>query len=215
VAVQIDDAWIREVTVTLPELPESRRRRYVDSMKLTSYEADVIITDPALANLLEDLVSRGCDPKEAASWIMGEFLQACRERECDPQDLPVPPDGLVRLIRLVRQGEISRGIARVVFQQVWKQGADPDVYIAENNLRMVSDPADLARHVDRVIDANPQSVADYRAGKTKAMGFLVGQVMRAMQGKADPALLNQLMAQRLQTGDDAAADAMPQDKPAG
>ncbi len=196
--VKISDDWIRTVKENLPELPEKRRERYQSDWGMSFYEAEIITTHPALANLFEQTAAICQRPKDVASWIMGDLLQSCKENECEPQDLWMPPQSLSRLIMLVNEGTINRGTARKVFLQILKQKVDPDEYIDANNLRMVSNPDALKQAIDRVVLANPQSVADYKSGKTKAMGFLVGQVMRAMQGKADPALLNQLLTQKLE-----------------
>ena len=193
VAVRIDDDWLDGIRDTLPELPESRRRRYQNDSGLTEYEADILTTHPALAELFEQAAALCGRPKDVTSWIMGELMQSCKEKECEPQDLYLPPASLARLITLVEAGKINRNIARKVFQQIIDQRVDPDEYIAANNLAMVSDTGALAAAIDSALAANPQSVADYKAGKTKAVGFLVGQVMKAMQGKADPGLLNKLL----------------------
>ncbi|HBP39105.1 MAG TPA: Asp-tRNA(Asn)/Glu-tRNA(Gln) amidotransferase GatCAB subunit B [Clostridiales bacterium] len=197
VAVRIGEDWISDVAATLPELPESRRQRYQNDWGLSAYDAQILTGDPALAALQEQTVALCGHPKEVASWIMGEFLQSCKENECEPQDLHVPPTSLSRLVVLVGEGVINRSTARKVFQQIWQQQADPDAYIDAHNLRMVSSPEALRQAIEQVLAANPQSLADYRSGKTQALTFLVGQVMRAMQGKANPALLNQMLTERL------------------
>jgi aspartyl-tRNA(Asn)/glutamyl-tRNA(Gln) amidotransferase subunit B len=197
-AVRIDDAWIAGVRDSLPELPESRRQRYQENWGLTTYEADILTTHPALAELFEETAAISGRPKDAAGWIMGEFLQTCKEKECEPQDLFLPPRSLARLIMLVDEGQINRATGRKVLQQIVEQRVDPDKYIDRENLRMIRNTDELARVIADILVANPQSIADYKAGKTKAMGFLVGQVMRAMQGKADPALLNQLLREALE-----------------
>lgn len=197
VAVRIGEDWIEDISSHLPELPESRRARYQADWGLSTYEADIMTTHPALASLFESTTAICSRPKDAASWIMGELMQSCKEKECEPQDLYMPPASLARLILLVEDGKINRNTARKVFLQVLDNRVDPDTYIAANNLAMVSDTGALAAAIDAALAANPQSVADFRAGKTKVIGFLVGQVMRAMQGKADPALLNKLLEDKL------------------
>lgn len=197
VAVRIDDDWLSQVRDHLPELPESRRERYQGDWGISAYEADILTTHPALANLFEETTRLSNRPKDAASWIMGELMQKLKELECEPQDLYMPPQSLSRLITLIEEGKINRNIARRVFQQILENHADPDQYIAENSLAMVSDTSALTAAIAAAIAQNPQSVTDYKAGKTKVLGFLVGQVMRAMQGKADPALLNRLLEDKL------------------
>jgi len=197
VAVRIDDSWLQAVSEHLPELPESRRERYQCDWGISAYEADILTTHPALANLFEETTRLSKRPKDAASWIMGELMQKLKELECEPQDLNMPAQSLSRLITLIEEGKINRNIARNVFQQILENKVDPDQYIADNSLTMVSDASALTAAIASVIARNPQSVTDYKAGKTKVLDFLVGQVMRAMQGKADPALLNRLLEDKL------------------
>ena len=200
-AVRLDQDWIRSAREQMPELPESRRRHYQDDYGLSAYEAEILTTEPALAELFEQTSNLCRLPKDAAAWIMGEFLQSCKEKECRPADLVLPAAGLSRLILLVSEGAINRATARKVFQQILENQVEPDRYIDEQGLRMVSNADDLRQKVLQILAANPQSLADYRAGKTKAAGYLVGQVMRATQGKADPQLLNQLVLEALAQAD--------------
>ena len=198
VAIHITDEWIDRVEKALPELAESRRKRYQDDWGLSEYDAEVLTTEPALAELLEKTTAICDRPKDVASWLMGEFLQALKDSDCEsPADLYMPPESLARLIQLVEDGQVNRQTAKKVFQQVTKKRVDPEQYIDENNLRMVSDSGALDQAIVDVIAANPQSVEDYKAGKTKVVGFLIGQVMRVMKGKADPAMLNKLLSEKL------------------
>ena len=148
VAVRVDDAWLNGIRDTLPELPESRRRRYQNDSGLSEYEADILTTHPALAELFEQAAALCGRPKDVTSWIMGELMQSCKEKECEPQDLYLPPASLARLITLVEAGKVNRNIARKVFQQIIDQRVDPDEYIAANNLAMVSDTGALAAAID-------------------------------------------------------------------
>lgn len=198
VAVRIDSSWIERVRHELPELPDSRRRRYMQGWQLSAYEAEILTSHPALANLFEATTRYCGKPKDAASWIMGDLLQICKEKECEPQALPLPAEHLARLIERVATGVINRTTAKKVFLQMIESGVDPDQYIEAQGLRMVSSPDALKQKIAEILAANPQSVADYKAGKARAMGYLVGQVMRAMQGKADPQLLNALLREALE-----------------
>lgn len=197
VAIQIDDTWLKSVRDSLAELPEQRQQRYQTQFGLTGYEADLLTTDPALADLFDETARLSGRPRDAAAWIMGEFLQICKEKACEASDLKLSPAHLATLIRLVDEGVVNRTTARQVFQAVLDDQADPETYIDDHGLRMLSDTDDLRRMVSEIIRENPQSAADFRAGKTKAFGYIVGQVMRLTRGKGDPRVINQLVREAL------------------
>lgn len=197
-AIRIGQDWIDAVRGHLPELPENRRQHYQAEWNLTAYDAAVLTSHPALARLQEETTALCHRPKDVASWIMGDLLQLCKERSCEMQDLGVQPEPLARLILLVDEGKINRTTARKVLLAVLDQKADPDAFIVENKLAMVSNDEALQKAIDQVIAASPQSVEDYRAGKTKVTGFLIGQTMKAMSGQADPQKLNQLVIESLE-----------------
>jgi aspartyl-tRNA(Asn)/glutamyl-tRNA(Gln) amidotransferase subunit B len=196
-AIRIDPAWLADIEAHLPELPESRRQRYQANLSLSAYEAEILTTEPVLATLFEEATALCGQPGAVAAWIMGELLQSCKERECRPDQLNLPPRSLARLVSLVGEGVINRAMARVVLQQVLDTQVDPDQYVDAHGLRMLTGSKDLSRTVAEVLAAHPQSVADFRAGKAKAAGFLVGQVMKATSGKADPQLVNRLVQEAL------------------
>lgn len=198
VAIHVTPDWIARVQADLAELPESRRARYLADWQISAYEADVLTTNPAIANLFEATVALSGKPKDAASWMLGEFMQAVKDQECEPQDLYMPAQSLATLISRVAEGTVNRNTAKKIFAAILESRVEPDEYIEKNGLRMVSNPNALKDKIAEVLAANPQSVADYKAGKTQAKGFLVGQVMRAMQGKADPQLLNSLLQEALE-----------------
>ena len=198
VAINITPDWIERVRVNLAELPESRRARYIADWQLSAYEAEVLTTNPATANLFEETTALSGKPKDAASWMLGEFMQALKDNECEPQDLYLPAQSLATLINRVAEGVVNRNTAKKIFAQILENKVDPDEYIEKNGLRMVSNPDALKDKIAEIIAANPQSVTDFKAGKAKAMGVLVGQVMKAMQGKADPQLTNTLLKEALE-----------------
>jgi aspartyl-tRNA(Asn)/glutamyl-tRNA(Gln) amidotransferase subunit B len=197
-AVEIGEAWIAEIQETQSELPENRRLRYQAEWNLSAYEAAVLTSHPALAGLLDETVGLGSQPKDAAGWIMGEVLQLCKEKACDPQDLQIRPDALVRLIGMVSGGEINRATARQVFFATCGSDEDPVEYARARRLGMVGNPAVIQAAIDKAIRQFPKPVADIKAGKEKAFAFLVGQVMRSLQGQADPASVNRLLRASLQ-----------------
>ena len=199
VAVRIDDEWIEAVRGSLPELPEQKQQRYQEQYGLSGYEADLLTTDPALAELFDETARLSSRPRDAAAWIMGEVLQSCKEMACEPGALHVAPEHLASLIRLVADGTVNRTTAHQVFQQVLAHQVEPEGYIDAHGLRMLSDQDDLTRIVSRILGENPQSIADFKAGKTKAFGFLVGQVMRETKGKGDPRVISQLITEALES----------------
>ena len=199
VAVRIDDEWVEAVRGSLPELPEQRQKRYQEQYGLSGYEADLLTTDPALAELFDETARLSSRPRDAAAWIMGEVLQSCKEMACEPGALRVAPEHLATLIRLVAEGVVNRTTAHQVFQQVLADQVEPEDYIDAHGLRMLSDPDDLCHIVSRILGENPQSIADFKAGKAKAFGFLVGQVMRETKGKGDPRVISQLITEALES----------------
>ena len=140
-------------------------------------------------------------PKEASNWLMVEAMRLMKEQEMEPEDMGFSPSHLAALIRMVENNIINRTVAKTVFEEIFRHNADPEVYVEENGLKVVKDEGALRDTVKAVMAANPQSVEDYRNGREKAMGFLVGQTMKAMKGKADPSMVNQLVRELLAGGD--------------
>ena len=198
VAIEISDKWIEEVRADLPELPQIRRERYVSELGLAEYEADMMVSHPDLSDLFEKTVLLTDKPRETASWIMGELLQLAKDRGCELAELQIEPKAFARVIVLTADGTINRISARKVLLAAIDDEADPDEYVKQQGLAMVSDSDLLERTVDQVLAANPTSVEDYRKGKTKVTGFLVGMSMRQLGGKADPQLLNRIVLEKLE-----------------
>lgn len=195
--VRIDSHWIEHVRSTLPELAADKRSRYQSDWGLSTYEAQILTSHPSLATLFEATVA-GCDkPRDAASWIMGELLQLCKDRRLELADANLNGADLARVILLVDQGTVNRNTARRVLAAVMDEGASPDAYIESHQLAMVGGEDILRQTVIQVIADHPKSLEDYQAGKTKAAGFLIGQAMRQLKGRADPQLLNQIMQEEL------------------
>ena len=140
-------------------------------------------------------------PKEASNWLMVEAMRLMKEQEMEPEDMEFSPSHLDALIRMVENNIINRTVAKTVFEEIFRHDTDPEVYVEENGLKVVKDEGALRDTVKAVMAANPQSVEDYRNGREKAMGFLVGQTMKAMKGKADPSMVNQLVRELLAGGD--------------
>jgi aspartyl-tRNA(Asn)/glutamyl-tRNA(Gln) amidotransferase subunit B len=199
VVVEIDEAWKERVRTSIPELPDARRKRYVAEYGLTDYDASVLTSSVKLSDLFEDALKHTGDAKAAANWLMGDLLGYLNQNGLELSDVKLTGQGLGEMIGLINDGTISGKIAKTVFKEMLETGKPPKTIVEERGLVQISDEGALLEVVDRVLAANPQSVADYKAGKEKALGFLVGQVMRETKGKANPGLVNKLMAERLQS----------------
>jgi len=181
----------------LPELPEARRARFVADFGLSDYDADVLTAERDLADYFEQTVAAGADPKKAANWMQGELLRECNASGQNPLSCLLTPSGLAGLIRLIDDNVISGKIAKQIFPELFANGADPAAYVRQKGLVQISDTSALEDAVDKALADNPAEVEAYRGGKTKLMGFFVGQVMKATRGQANPALVNELLRKKL------------------
>ncbi|AOQ24975.1 Aspartyl/glutamyl-tRNA(Asn/Gln) amidotransferase subunit B [Moorella thermoacetica] len=197
VPLEIDAAWIERVRRELPELPDARCRRLMDTFGLPAYDAGVITSSRDLADYFDRVVARYPDAKVVSNWIMGDFLRLLNARNLEPGQAPVPPEELADLLELQKEGTISGKIAKQVLEEMFASGKGARQIVQEKGLVQISDTAALGKIVDEVLAANPNVVEDYRNGKEKALGFLVGQVMKATGGKANPGLVNKLLKERL------------------
>lgn len=195
--VVLSQEYIKHIRDRLPELGEAKRRRYATEYQLPEYDGQMVTSHPALARFFEKLVELGIPPKQGANWIMGEVLGALSERGLSPEQLPMPPKTLARLIALVAEGKLNRNTAVKVFQAVFDTDEDVDEYVAAHHLEQVQDVELVEKTVALVLEDNPRSVADYRGGKEKAFGFLVGQTMGRLQGKADPQTVRRVLLEQL------------------
>jgi aspartyl-tRNA(Asn)/glutamyl-tRNA(Gln) amidotransferase subunit B len=188
---------IAEIRNRLPELPAARRERFVTVLGLTPYDADVLTAEKETANYFEEAVASYPQPKIVANWVNGELRRLANAANVEVGNARVSPTSLAELLRLVDAGTISQSQAKSVFEEMFASGRPPKEIIAERGLSQISDESTLAAAVDQVILANPGPVSDYAAGKKQAQGFLVGQVMKATGGKANPALVNRLLSEQL------------------
>ena len=195
--VVLSQEYIKHIRDHLPELGEAKRKRYAQEYQLPEYDGQMVTSHPALARFFEELVGLGVPPKQGANWIMGEVLGALSERGLSPEQLPMPPKTLARLIALVAEGKLNRNTAVKVFQAVFDTDEDVDEYVAAHHLEQVQDVELVEKTVALVLEDNPRSVADYRGGKEKAFGFLVGQTMGRLQGKADPQTVRRVLLEQL------------------
>lgn len=195
--VFISDTWIQEIKDRQPEFKTGKMARYQAELGLSEYDADIITGSKRMADIFEATVSLCKKPKEAANWLMVEGMRLLKEEALEPEAIRFSPENLAKLIVLVDNGTINRTVAKEVFEKIFAEDIDPEAYVEENGLKVVNDEGALRAVIEEVIAANPQSVTDYRNGKERARGFLVGQTMRAMKGKADPAMVNKMIEELL------------------
>ncbi|GGG09282.1 Asp-tRNA(Asn)/Glu-tRNA(Gln) amidotransferase subunit GatB [Paenibacillus abyssi] len=193
----IDDEWKARVLASIPELPDARQARYTSELGLPSYDAGVITSSKKLSDFFEESLNYTKDAKAVANWIMGDLLGYLNANSLELEDVKITGQGLGEMIGLMEKGTISSKIAKTVFKAMLESGKLPQQIVEEQGLVQISDEGAILAIVDKVVEANPQSVEDYKAGKDKAIGFLVGQVMKESRGKANPALVNKLLLDRL------------------
>ena len=195
--VVISDEWIAEVKARQPELRSEKLERYKKEFDIPDYDAQIITNSKHMADLFEAATAICKKPKKVSNWLMGETLRLLKENNMDPEDLSFAPENLAKLVDLADAGTVNSSVAKEVFEQIFKENVDPEVYIEEHGLKTVNDEGALKATIEQIVSENPQSVADYKGGKKKAIGFLVGQTMKAMKGKANPGMVNQILKELL------------------
>lgn len=195
--VEISDEWFDRVKASLPEMAKEKKARYIADFGLPEYDASMITDQKALADFFEATAAICGKPKEVSNWIMGDLMRLLKDEAVEAKDMIVRPEDLAKLIELCEKGTLNRKKAREIFAVVFKEPVDIGAYIKEHNLEQVSDDSVVLDAVAKVFAANPQSIADYKAGKVKAVGFLIGQTMRALAGKADPAVVNRIVNEEI------------------
>lgn len=197
VPIVISDEWIDEIKAKQPELRTEKLERYKKEFGLPDYDAQIITGHKKFADLFEATTEICKKPKKVSNWIMGEIIRLLKENEMDPEDITFSPVNLAKVIELADSGAINSTVAKEVFEEVFRHDIDPDQYVEEKGLKTVNDAGELRSVIEQVIKDNPQSVEDYHNGKEKAIGFLVGQTMKAMKGKANPGMVNQILKELL------------------
>lgn len=193
----VSEEYIEDIRKTLPELPDERRERYIANFGLSSTDAQYMTNDKDTSDYFEKVVAAGADPKVSVNWIMGEFASQLSNAGIEIAKAPVTPENLAKLLALIAKGTISRKIAKKVFAEMWKDGADPEEIVKAQGLVQISDTGALKELVVKVIANNPKAVEDFKAGKKKAVGALVGQIMKETKGKANPKVINELLNDEL------------------
>ncbi|MCD8395709.1 MAG: Asp-tRNA(Asn)/Glu-tRNA(Gln) amidotransferase subunit GatB [Lachnospiraceae bacterium] len=197
VPIVISDEWLQAVRDRQPELRTEKLARYKKEFDIPEYDAGIITESKRMADIFEEATALCGKPKKVSNWLMGETLRLLKEENREPETLDFSPKHLAKLIDLAEAGTINQTVAKEVFEQIFREDVDPEAYVEEHGLKTVNDEGELRTVVEGVIAANPQSVADYKGGKEKALGFLVGQTMKAMKGKANPAAVNAMLRELL------------------
>lgn len=182
--IEISDARIEEIRESMPELPEQKKQRYREALGLPEYDTEILTGNMAFVTLFEEAVKLCDSPKDVANWIMGEVMKLLNDTGTLPEDMTLAPEKLAVVIQMVKSGKINRGTGKTVLEKVFTDGVDPESYVKENNLAQITDLGAIRPVLEEVIAANEKSVSEYKAGKTQAMGYIMGQAMRALKGKA-------------------------------
>ena len=197
VPIEVDEAFLDRIRERQPEFREEKMARYKEEFDIPEYDIDIITGSKRMADLFEATVALGAQPKKVSNWLMVETLRLLKENDMEPEDIRFSPEHLAALIAMADKKEINSSVAKEVFEEIFKNDVDPAKYVEEKGLKTVNDEGALRKTVEEVIANNPQSVQDYKSGKEKAIGFLVGQTMKAMKGKADPGMINKMLKELL------------------
>ena len=195
--IHISQDWIDEIKKREPEFKDEKQQRYIKDYGIPEYDADIITDSKKLSFIFEEATEICGQPKKVANWLMGDTLRLIKEKSIDPDDIRFSPENLAKLVQLTEAGTINSSVAKEVFDKMFEDDTDPETYVKENGLAQVNDEEALRETIKTVIRDNPQSVEDYHNGKEKALGFLVGQTMKAMAGKANPGLVNKILKELL------------------
>ncbi|MEK3954821.1 MULTISPECIES: Asp-tRNA(Asn)/Glu-tRNA(Gln) amidotransferase subunit GatB [Psychrobacillus] len=193
----IDDAWLERVRSEIPELPDARKQRYIQELGLSPYDAHVLTLSKDMANFFEATIADGADVKLAANWMMGEVSAYLNADQKELKDIELTPANLSGMIKLISDGTISSKIAKKVFKELADNGGDAAEVVKAKGLVQISDEGALREIVTATLDANPQSIEDFKNGKDRAIGFLVGQIMKATKGQANPPLVNKILNEEI------------------
>ncbi len=193
----VDDAWVQDVRNTLPELPMEKMERFMTQYGLPRYDVEILASDRELARYFEDVLALFPEAKTVSNFIMTELLRELKDGNISPKDSPVKPDQLAELLTLIKDGTISNKIGKEIFPEIYRTRVSPREYVKEKGLLQISDEGAIVGIIDAVIARSPKEVADFKAGKEKLLGFFVGQAMKETKGKANPALLNELLLKKL------------------
>ncbi|HBA53994.1 MAG TPA: Asp-tRNA(Asn)/Glu-tRNA(Gln) amidotransferase GatCAB subunit B, partial [Syntrophorhabdus aromaticivorans] len=193
----VDDQWVDRIRQSLPELPMEKMDRFMTEHGLPKYDVEILASDKELADYFEETIGLFPEPKTVSNWIMTELLRELKSGNVSPKRSPLSPANLAELLVLIKDGTISIKIGKEIFPELFRSSVSPKSLVEKKGLLQISDESAIVATIDRVIDRFPKEVADFRGGKEKLLGFFVGQVMKETKGKANPKLLNELLARRL------------------
>jgi len=194
--LEVSDDFIENLKAEIPELPDEKKKRFIEKFKLSPYEANILVSDIETSNYFENVIKKS-DVKLATNWIIGELFAALNEKNLEITESPISAGNLSKLINLIKDGTISGKIAKTVFEQMMEGDKDPKKIVEEKGLKQESDPKALEALIDKVIDDNRDKATEYKSGKVKLFGFFVGQVMKVSGGKANPQLVNEILKKKL------------------
>ena len=197
VAIRLSDEYIENIRKNLPELPESRKKRYLEEYKLTEKEAKMLTASKYMSNLFEEALKICGNAKAVANWLLSDVSRILNEKEIEPDQIPFTAEQLAKMIMLIEKGTISSAIGKKVLEELFENPKDPEKIIEEKGWIQISDEGAIKEVVMKILENNPQSIADFKAGKDRALGFLVGQAMKETKGKANPKMLNDMFLEEL------------------
>ncbi|SOC40487.1 Asp-tRNA(Asn)/Glu-tRNA(Gln) amidotransferase subunit GatB [Ureibacillus acetophenoni] len=193
----IDDAWLERVRQSIPELPDARKKRYVDELGLTEYDASVLVVNKPISDFFDEMVAAGADSKLSANWLMGDVSAYLNAEQIEISQTKLTPENLAGMVKLISDGTISSKIAKKVFTELVKNGGDAKEIVKAKGLVQISDPSVLVPIITKILDNNPQSIEDFKNGKDRAIGFLVGQIMKETKGQANPPMVNKILLEEI------------------
>lgn len=197
VPIVISDEWVEKIRARQPEFRTEKLLRYKKEFDIPQYDAEIITGSKHMADIFEEASAICGKPKKVSNWLMVETLRLLKENNMEPEEISFSPENLAKLVELTEREAINSSVAKEVFEKIFADNIDPEVYVEEHGLKMINDEGALYEALKKVIEDNPQAVADYRGGKEKALGALMGQTMKAMKGKVNPGLVNQKLRELL------------------
>ncbi|WP_028784692.1 Asp-tRNA(Asn)/Glu-tRNA(Gln) amidotransferase subunit GatB [Thalassobacillus devorans] len=198
VPLYIDDTWKERIRAEIPELPDARKKRYIEELELPEYDAMVLTNNKDMSDFFEETINHGADVKQASNWLMGEVSAHLNKQQKEFDEIALTPESLAKMIKLLEDGTISSKIAKKVFAELVEKGGDPEKIVKEKGLVQISDEGQLTEIITRILDDNQQSIEDYKNGKDRALGFLVGQVMKETKGQANPPMVNKIILSEME-----------------